>query len=207
MANKFDTFVYYACGILSFDKHELSSDTLLDLCAQFGESYNRIGKYYFIWHDDAETHHIHFVFYLNAQCRLLTIFNKLREFFVNKNKVIRKDEGISLEKCVSINAYLRYMLHVDGDSQSQHKKVYSIDDIVSNDELSNIETLINSKKGEVDAYYLRNVVLDSSDDFQIMVKLGLKLYHRYRYEIEIIKDNRITLKAQREQEHGEDLPF
>lgn len=206
-----DRFVYYACGSVNFDNITLHKETLLDLFVQFADSYSKISKYYFIAHDDTEVFHIHFIYYLSSQVRLMTIFNKMRDFFVSKNKLIRNEGGINLMKCESINAHLRYFLHIDDKSKKEGKKQYELEDIVSNDDIDIIEGLINSRKGEIDAYYLRDCVLDCANDFELMNKLGLKVFHKYRYEIDILKEMRISLVNMRNQERNdrldEDLPF
>ena len=206
-----DRFVYYACGVLNFKDTTSTADSLLDLCVQFSESYNKISKYYFIAHTDTDILHIHFIFYLSSQVRLMTIFNKMRDFYVSKTKSMIDEYGINIAKCESINAHLRYFLHKDESSKNECKKQYELEDIVSNDDIDIIEGLINSRKGEIDAYYLRDCVLDCKDDFELMNKLGLKVYHKYRYEIDILKDMRINLVRMREEERNnrltEDLPF
>lgn len=202
-------FVYYACGCINYDTKTINDvPSLMDNLCSISSHYNRISKYYYIAHTETDTLHIHFIYYLSSQTRLLTLFNKLREVV---KKDIRDDGAINIMKCESINAHLRYFLHIDEKSKREGKKVYSIDDIVSNDDIDIIEGFINSRKGEVDAYYLRDCVLDCNDEFELMNKLGLKVYHKYRYEIKTLQENRVRLAQQRENERSErlseELPF
>ena len=205
-------YVYYACGLVNYDTK--SVDDLPSLYAhlvEFAESYNRISKYYFIAHTETDILHIHFIFYLSSQTQLMTIFNKMRKVVVDKYLDTRNDEGINLAKCENFNSHMRYILHQDKKSVDEQKKRYEIEDIISNDDIDIIESIIKSVKGEIDAYYLRDCVLDCFDEFELMNKLGLKVYHKYRYEIQILKENRAMLMLQREKEREEklnnDLPF
>lgn len=205
-------FVYYACGSINYDTKSIDDiPSLIEHLVTAIDSYNRISKYYLIAHTETDLLHIHFIFYLSSQSRLLTIFNKLRDVLVYKYHDTRNDEGINIAKCESINAHLRYFLHLDEKSKKKGKKVYVLDDIVSNDDIDVIEGLINSRKGEIDAYYLRDCVLDCSDDFELMNKLGLKVYHKYRYEIQNMKEMRASLALKRDNERLEkmdsQLPF
>lgn len=209
MAN-LQSFVYYASGVINYDeklKDDESKSILIQHLMQFVDNYNRIGNYYFIVHDDTDILHIHFAFVLSSQTRLETIFNKLADVIVYKYKDTRDTFGINIEKCSNLNAYLRYMLHIDEASIKQNKKKFDIENIITNDSVNSIEGIINSKKGNIDAYYLRNAVLDSSSDFDLMVKLGLQVYHKYRYEIDLLKQQRISLLLEREKEKERDLPF
>lgn len=205
-------FVHYACGFVDFEnatKEDIPN--LLGDFVNWCESYNKITKYYLVAHDDTNIIHIHFCLYSVSQVQLMTYLNKMRNYFVDKKKHCRSVEGISIEKCENINAMLLYFLHQDKKSIASGKKQYSLDDFVSNEELENIDTLIHSKKGVIDAYYLRDAVLDNINDFELMAFLGLNIFHRYRYEIEIIKENRSLLALQRQKEKDEklekELPF
>ena len=205
-------YVHYACGLVNFDiktiddKEELMNKFLL-----FCDSYNKIINYYLICHDETDVIHIHFVFYSISQVQLATYFNKMRDWFVYKHKLTRDEYGIQIEKCESINAHLRYFLHQDKDSIASNKKQYELSDIISNVDEDVIDTLIHSKKGQIDAYYLRDAVLDCHDDFELMIRLGLAVYHRYYREIETLRGMRSVLILQREEERKErikeDLPF
>lgn len=212
MGNKLDRFVYYACGSVNYDlKTQDDISTLYEHFGKFIESYSKISKYYFIAHTETKTLHIHFVFYLSSQVRLMTLFNKMSDYLVFKYHDTRDSDGINIQKCDSINAYLRYMLHQDDSSKRENKKRYEIEDIISNDDIDIIETLIQSRKGDIDAYYLRDCVLDCSDEFELMNKLGLKVYHKYRYEILTLREMRVKLAYDRDKERNDridsNLPF
>lgn len=206
-------YVNYACGFIDFEgKKEDDVPFLLESCVRFCDSYNQITKYYLMAHTETDCLHIHFIFYSQKNVQLMTYFNKLRAWFVEKYKLVRDDQGISLEKCESINGHLRYLTHTDKASVQAGKKKYSIDDFITNDEIENIDTMIHSKKGTIDAYMLRDAVLDCPHEFDLMVRLGLPLYHRYRYEIQTIREARVYLEEQRRIEQAEkrkndDLPF
>lgn len=205
-------FVHYACGFVDFEgKSADDIPQLMESFVKFCESYSKITNYYLIAHDETDCLHIHFVFYSLAQVQVMTYFNKLCDWFVYKYKLTRDSQGVSIEKCENINAHLKYIVHQDKTSITHQKKRYEIDDIVSNTDVDTIESLINSKKGVIDAYYLRDCVLDCIHDFDIMVKLGLPVYHRYYNEIRYMQENRAYLALQREEERKERednaLPF
>lgn len=206
-------YVTYACGFVDFEgKEEKDVPNLMEDFIRFCDSYNQITKYYLMAHTETDCLHIHFIFYSSKNVCLMTYFNKLRSWFIEKKKLVRDDQGISIAKCESINGHLRYLTHTDKASVDAHKKQYSIDDFVSNDEIENIDTMIHSRKGTIDAYMLRDAVLDCPHEFDLMVRLGLPIYHRYRYEIQTIRENRVFLEEQRRIEKAErhkddDLPF
>lgn len=197
-------YVHYACGILDFDTKTIEDKSeLLYAVNDFCEGYNKISKYYFILHDDADVIHIHFIFYSVSQVQLMTYFNKLRKHLVPK--YTRNEYGISIEKCEDFNAYLKYIVHQDAKSIKESKKQYSIEDIISNDSVELIDNYIHSKRGVIDAYYLRDCILDYPDDFDLMVKLGLSVFHKYWKEIDMLRSMRASLAMRREEEKKEDL--
>lgn len=206
-------YVHYACGFVDFEgKLEKDLPFLYESFIKFCDSYKKITKYYLIGHTETDCLHIHFVFYSQSQVQLMTYFNKMRSWFVEKYQVTRDGNGISIAKCESINSYLKYCTHTDKESKALNKKEYSIDDFVSNDDVEIIDSLIHSKKGTIDAYMLRDAVLDCPHEFDLMTKLGLNVYHRYRYEIKILQENRAFLQAEREKEKQQkiedlDIPF
>lgn len=197
-------YVHYALGVINFDIMTIDDKSeLLFAFNDFCEGYNKISKYYFILHDDTDVVHIHFIFYSVSQVQLMTYFNKLRKHFVPK--YTRDEFGINIEKCEDFNAHLRYLVHQDNKSTQEGKKQYSIEDIISNDSVEMIDNFIHSKKGVIDAFYLRDCVLDYPDEFDLMVKLGLSVYHKYYKEIDLLKSMRASLCLRREQERKDDL--
>lgn len=194
-------YVHYACGVINFDiKTHDDLSGLMDLFVKFVDSYNNISDYFLIAHDETNVPHIHFIFYSHKQVQVMTYYNKLRNWFVDKYHATRDEKGINIDKCESINAHLKYLVHRDKESIALNKKQYSSDDFVSNQDSEYIDNLIASKKGVIDAYLLRDAVLDTTSEFDLMVKLTLPVFHRYRDEIRIIRENRAFLKLQREEE-------
>ena len=169
-------FVHYACGFIDFqDSTKEQITELLGDFVNFCESYNKITNYYLLAHYDTDIIHIHYVFYSVSQVQLYTYFNKMRAYFKDKKHLVRGDGGIQVEKCENINAMLLYFLHQDKKSVLANKFKYDLDDFVSNDSLDNIDTMIHSKKGVIDAFFLRDAVLDTQDEFELMVRLGLNV--------------------------------
>lgn len=211
MAN-LSSYVHYACGVVNYDTKSIADkEELLKHFVSFVDSYLKITNYYLICHDETDVLHIHFIFYSISQVQLSTYFNKMRDWFVYKYHDTRDEYGINISKCESINGHLKYCLHQDKESIALNKKQYDIGDFISNVDEDIIDTLIHSKKGQIDAYFLRDAILDCSDDFELMVRLGINVYHRYSREIQTLKEMRIRLMALREQERKErtegNLPF
>lgn len=207
---KLDRYVNYACGSINFDiKNHSDLNDIMIKFVDFCESYKQITNYYLIAHDDTDVPHIHFIFYCTQHVMLITLFNQMRKFFVPN--YTRDEYGINIMKCENINAHLKYFLHLDKESIAQNKKQFNLEDIVSNEDMQVIDNYIHSKKGQIDAYLLRDAVLDNIFEFDLMVKLTLPLYHRYRYEIQILKDERAHLEELRKKERQEklesELPF
>lgn len=208
MANKssLDSFVYYAYGFVNFDNKALSDvPDLLVHFVKFATEYNRVDKYYFIAHTETDVLHIHFVLSMSSQTRLMTIFNKLYKALEND---VRDVNAITIDKAANFNFQISYILHRDKQSIASGKKQYDIEDIVTNDTITSIEGILSSKKGNCDAYFLRDAVLDSLNEFDLMVKLGLPVYHRYRFEIQRLQEMRAQLILMRnEEKERDDLSF
>lgn len=194
-------YVHYVCGFVDFDmKTKEDIPSLMESFVKFCDSYSKLTNYYLIAHDETDVLHIHFIFYSLAQVQVMTYFNKMSDWFVDKYHLTRNREGISIAKCENINSHIKYIVHQDKNSIASGKKRYEFEDIISNVDVDTIEKMAQSKKGIVDAYYLRDVVLDSRNDFEIMVKLGLATFHRFANEIRYMKEERAYLLLEREEE-------
>lgn len=156
-----------------------------------------LDSFYFIYHDETEVKHIHYLVILKRICRLKTFLNKLAEG-LNMPSL-----AISIEKCSSVNSMLRYFLHIG----ERDKKLYIIDDIRSNMPVNFIDNLINSDDDSIDFSRLLTIVCESKTELEIMNKLGLKTYHKYRYEIRIMMEDRWNADKMYEEMMSNKTPF
>lgn len=169
------------CGIITlYDNLGQTMPNLLDLFRKFCFSYENVRHYYFIVHDDVDKLHIHFAFIFEKPVRISTMISKISEFC--NIDVLQ----VSCEKLVSLNANLRYMLHLD---ESIDKKRYAIDDIYSDESITSLQDYIDSDNDELTTTRLIQICLTYSNEVDIMNHVGLTTFHKYRYEIRVLLDN------------------
>lgn len=162
--------------------------------------------YYYIYHDDeSDKLHFHYVLRLNRAIRLLTMLNNFETFFKNQLGNAFDRDQVSVEGLTDLNAYLRYFIHLEYDD----KKPYRPCDIYSDETLSMIEGYINSEGYELTAERLFAYIINSETLDDLMLKMGLKAFHKYRYEIKELWDSRGGLKARHPElvSDANDLPF
>lgn len=190
------------CGIISCDLDDVN-----DIKIRFWDvldTYSRCQQFYYIVHDsdeDTPFKHIHFILCFKGQQSLQRVLNVISEG-LNINV-----DAIQLDKLNSLGGYLRYILHVDKESVKLNKHQYSITDIVSNQVQEIIQSYIDSKDEDISTDVLINLVIDTNYDYEIMDIIGIKLYHKYRYEIKVLRDEQGILRENRRIEHEKDLPF
>ena len=130
--------VNYVCGVVNFARYTAEDGSMLmDEMLKIPQEYNRITNYYYIGHDDTDCFHIHFIFYSRGQTLVSTFFNKIMD---KMRKFVIDENSIQIDKCNSINAHLRYFLHMDAESKKEGKKQYEVDSIISDNEREIIET-------------------------------------------------------------------
>lgn len=204
-----DTRVTRACGFVDFRECISSSkDIEYDLMqkkkiefSQVCDDYKDIESYYLIYHSETDTPHIHFIFLLKRQVTLSRIINVLSDMLGVDTL------AVSVDKLSSLGAHLRYIVHQDKSSISEGKPMYEITDIVSNDSYELIEGYLNSIDDEIDVNILMNIVADCNNEIQVMQRLGLKYYHRYRAEIKTMFDYHSQIREIRNENRDKDLPF
>lgn len=167
-----------------------------------------VENYYVIAHDDTNTPHIHYILELSTQKRLKTLLNDFEKLGYNRNAVNIGKLGVLCES-------LRYMLHMTEESINDGKKKYLIDNLVSNMPIEYIENCLASEDDNFNVDRLIAICLEcDGNKVSIMRKLGLSIYHKYRFEINDILNYEMTLRFardkerdRREKEKLNELPF
>lgn len=184
------------CGSVNF--RDATDDVVKSLCLtrfiDTCESYKAVSTYYLIPHYETDTFHIHYILLLKQQQTLLRVVNVLSE------GIGVESIAVNVQRLNNLGKHLRYMIHQDETSKKEGKQEYSIDDLVSNESREIYEGYINSGDEELDSYTLLNIVLDCDDEVQIMHRLGLKYYHKFRYEIKMILENQYKYRQIRNAE-------
>lgn len=145
-------------------------------------SNSRSFKWYYIYHngandeekEDNHKEHYHFVIESDTQHRFLI------------NSLITETFGINLfQKCTNVDAYLRYMTHID----YVDKEKYSYLNIISNVESDIIKSRI--EKASVDLKEIDTL------NFETLVDLILDgSFHNFRHVMIYCRQNNISYKMQ-----------
>lgn len=184
--NKLETRVISAFGSINLNGVE-NSAIFMKLLANFFEDYAVCEEYYLIEHNETETLHIHYLIRLNKQVRLSTLINLISDG-MNINPL-----AINIDKCRGFNQCLRYMLHIDDSSKLENKKVYQVSDIVSSSDEKNIINLIQSDDDlDLSWELLIKAVIKYSRTSDLIKYLGLKNYHKYRFEIKDLIEEKLN---------------
>lgn len=196
--DKLDKRVMSICGTIylwSMDRFELHSK-LLEFC----KTSDYITHYYFIFHDDEENQlHFHYILRCNRSIRLSTMLNNLEVGLgIDRNQ-------ISVEVLRNLNYYLRYFLHVE----EEDKKQYFISAIVSDESTALLESYINTDDFEITTERLIAYIVNSNTIDELMIRMGLKSFHKYRYEIKELWETRGSLSVRYKYliSGANDLPF
>lgn len=201
-----DSRVIACCGSINFkDKTHSDLPNILKEFVGKVTSCLFVENYYCISHDDTDTPHIHYVLELNAQKRLKTLLNDFEKLGYNRG-------AVNIDKLGFLNSSLKYFLHQTDDSIKDGKKQYSIDNIVSNMPYEYLENCICSDDDTLNVDRLIAICLEcEGNKVMIMRKLGLKLYHKFRCEINDVLNYEYTLRLardkERERRRNDDLPF
>lgn len=182
MGTKLDKRVTRICGVFTLFDNQDENDIFNRLLLFFETFTDRL-HYYMIKHDDADRIHWHYAIICTKAIRLGTMINKIADFMNVDNT------QISAESMNSRSAMLTYFLHLD----SVDKKQYDLKDIRSDESLQTIADYINANGDELTAIQLIKYVLQYPREFELLVAIGLPLYHKYRYEINMLNDNYMLL--------------
>lgn len=198
--NKLDTRVLCAFGSINDNDKILTIESIKKMFIDFVN----VSDFYFICHDDTNTLHYHYLIKLKKQTRLSTIINFIADY-LSINTL-----AINIDKCRGFNQCLRYMLHIDDSSKIDNKKVFDVADIVSNDNIENINNFLQSDDDDLMSFeFLIKGVLKYSKTSDLIKYFGLKNYHKYRFEIRDLLDEKLNSpKLQMDYQYLiDDLPF
>lgn len=203
-----DSRVLSCTGSINF-KDNLHTDLpkLLSILENQLKELKFVENYYLIAHGDTNTPHIHFAIELTGQKRLKTLLNDFEKLGYNRN-------AINITKLLFLHSTIRYFLHLTDESLEDGKQIYCLDNIISNMPYEYLEDVINLEDDELNTEKLIQICLECCDKISIMKRLGLKTFHKWRYEIDTILNYDYGLRfarekerKRREEEQLNNLPF
>lgn len=167
-----------------------------------------VENYYLIAHYDSDTPHIHYIIEFTGSVRLKTMLNNFERMGYNR-------EAVNIKKLGFLNAMIKYFLHLTEDSKEEGKEEYKLDCIISSMPYEYLENLLLLDDDELNVDRLVEVCLECDGHIvKIMKTLGLKLYHKWRFEIKEILNYEYALRyvrdeerKRREEEKINELPF
>lgn len=200
---KLDKRVMSMYGVISCWQVDIKK--ICEVLMTFFTLNEEILHYYFIFHDDEDTNlHYHYCIRLNRAVRCSTMLNKLETYFkAHINGFDRNQIGV--EPLTDLNAMLRYFIHFEYDD----KKQYQPYDIKSDETYQMILSYINTDNYELTTERLIAYIVNASTIDDLMFRMGLRVYHKYRYEIKELWDNKSVLMIRYKHliSHSNDLPF
>ena len=180
-----DSRVSAVCGSINFIeyKHEDLPTLIVELEKKLLANSEWVENYYLIFHDDTDTPHIHYILELVGSIRIKTILNKLENLGYNR-------ESVNIGKLGFLSSMLKYFLHLTEDSLEEGKKVYPIEAILSNMSYEFISNYIECFDDVMTTERLIAICYECNfKNIEIMKRLGLATFHKWRYEINLIKDS------------------
>lgn len=201
-----DNRVLSCCGSVNFADltHKDLPRLLCDMEMKFKQC-AWIENYYLIAHYETDTPHIHYVLELTGQKRLKTLLNDFEKFGYNRL-------AVNIDKLGFLSSQLRYFLHKDEESIKEGKQQYEVDDIVSSMCYEYLIDMISLEDDNMTAERLIQICIESDGNkIKIMKRLGLKEFHKWRFEIADILNYEYSLRLARDKERErrklDDLPF
>lgn len=148
--------------------------------------------------------HVHFVFRSCKRTRLLTWIYRIA-YAVGYEKAQRN--LVSVENCKCFPFAIQYLTHYNHAEKFQ----YSVDDIVTNLTRKQLDFYYESDGTYLDVETLIELVRTSSSQTEIIRRIGLETYMRFRYPITTIwlemKTNPALLYEPKPQDKGKYLPI
>lgn len=194
------------CGSINFKDY-----TALDvgiLSARFGEyldNWLAIKEYYYIFHTETDTLHLHYILIFKKQQYVSTCLNRLCE------SVGVDTEAVNYRKLMHRNAHLRYMLHIDAESIKLGKQKYEVYQITTNINNGLMSCFVNSKDDDktIDFLTLEGICVQFDGNELLIAEFLDSLYRKYRNEIRLILDHfsYVRLKFDKLSDSVENLPF
>lgn len=201
-----DTRVIACVGSINFKEYSQSDlPVLLENLSNHLDNLSFVENYYLIAHNETDTPHIHYALELTGQKRLKTLLNDFSRLGYNR-------ESVNIDKLGFLNATIKYFIHADEESIKEGKKLYQLDDIVTNMPYEYLEDLLCLDDDEMNTERLIQICIEcEGNKIQIMRRLGLKTFHKWRCEIDVILNYEMGLRyardKERERRKNDDLPF
>jgi len=196
-----DTRVLACVGSINFREYKhCDLPSLAEKLTNLFERWLFVENYYLIWHDDTDTPHIHYVLELTGQKRLKTLLNDFEREGYNR-------ASINIDKLGFLNASLKYFLHQTEEAIEDGKKIYPLEAIISNLSIEALADIISLDEDVLTAERLIQICLECNTQIDVMKRLGLKCFHKHRYEVDLIYKWISTLRYKRDiaREKKEDI--
>lgn len=175
-----ESFVYNVCGIISLGKEKYPSFERKDINERFFQYFSYmldcglVNNFYFIFHDEIKDNpHIHYALNLPKQIRITTMCNKIAQ------NCSVPTLSVTIDKMLNLVNMLVYFIH-DTDVE---KFQYQVSDIISNQNNDVVESYFEKVEDTNRVDYYLNLCFELKNKIEIMKIIGIKEYHKYRYEI------------------------
>ena len=183
---KLDDRVTSICGSITFKDYNRNDIPVLEeRFYNLINDYHKIKEYYFIFHDETDMLHMHYMFFLTGQQYVSAILNKICD------QMIVEPVAVNYERLISRNAFLRYIIHVDKESIKLGKKQYDYLYIRSNVHSGLIKCLIDSKdeKTGLDFHMLECICVSCTGSEIRIAEFLDQLYLKHYRQIQLILNN------------------
>lgn len=174
------------CGSIDFkDYTPLDYEILRERMFNCVEDWSAVKEYYFIFHDETQTYHMHYILIFKGQQYVSAIVNR----FCDHMQV--EPVAVNYERLIARNAHLRYLLHIDAKSVKEGKKQYDYLQINSNVHSGLIRCFIDSKddKNRIDMRTLEGICVSCKGSELRIAEFLDGDYDRYYRKIRLILDN------------------
>lgn len=194
--------VMSVCGSVNFkDYTPLDKVILAERMCNLIDDWNAIRDYYFIFHDETDTFHLHYIFCFHKQQYVSNILNRLTEGLCVEN------EAVNYRKLLHRNAHLRYLLHIDNQSRKENKKEFSLYEMYSNVNTNLIQCFLDSKddNNKLDMITLEGICVQCEGREIKVAEFLDDLYDKNYRKIKLILDEYSYVRDKFNK--NDDLPF
>ena len=186
----------FSCCITCWDGDvvDIIADKLLILV----DTANFISHYYIVKH--TETEHVHF------HVCIQNLKQKRKSYIINwfAEGLGLDPSQVSVQGVISLSAVLTYYLHIG----YKDKVLYPLSAMISDISLDTIQDLIDCGDNKFTALRLIQFIQMYPHDDDLMLAMGLPMFHKYRSEIKILREIEMGVKMRHpiNTEEGKDLP-
>lgn len=191
--------VMAVCGSVNFkDYSSLDKEILFNRMDDLLKEWSAVRDYYFIFHDETETYHLHYIFVFSKQQYVSNIVNRLTEGL----KV--DTDAVNYRKLLHRNSHLRYLLHIDNKSRKEGKKEYPLLDMYTNVNYRLVQCFMDSKddNNRLDMLTLEGICVQCEGRELLIAEFLDELYDRNYKRIQLILDNYSMVR-----DKFDDFPF